>query len=264
MKQATLFTILFFIATLGISHAAIFEWHSGYFSGETYSYAENGAGESVASGPYYDTGPQYVEVASYAEVNSVIGESLGGGNSFQDMDFPNEMLFGATANTTVWSEDPAGRGTGYGKGQSLQFVQIIPEAGEHMGDPITLGHYWYGEVWMEGGTASITGNDSTGNYFGITSGTDWLWMEETITDEGIYDHEGSNIVHIGDIIGVHLGTTADINISGIIEGGFSDADSEIWLIVPKAPPVPIPGAVWLLGSGLLCVGLIRRRTKTDE
>ena len=60
------------------------------------------------------------------------------------------------------------------------------------------------------------------------------------------------------------GVTAELLANGKIEG--LNMDSGSWtldtLTIPEAAPVPIPGAVWLLGSGLVgLTGIRRKRSK---
>ncbi|HOD35359.1 MAG TPA: hypothetical protein PLR20_04580 [Syntrophales bacterium] len=51
------------------------------------------------------------------------------------------------------------------------------------------------------------------------------------------------------------------NLSLPADGNAIDNEGRAWVLVPDTTVIPIPGAVWLLGSGLLGLVAVRRRFK---
>ncbi len=105
----------------------------------------------------------------------------------------------------------------------------------------------------EGGSGStVTGNIT---YFNITAGTTTLTFASESASED--NHEFATLA--GTLIGAEA--IDCITISSFQTGGLEPYFMAISEIRLQGTPIPIPGAVWLLGTGLCGLVAIKRRFK---
>ena len=122
-------------------------------------------------------------------------------------------------------------------------LDLLGSFNEQNFEPVT------GLMALVGVTGVNTGNLGGGNYFDYTVGC---------IDE--LRREGWNYV-------ASLGSDPDPTITGRASFGWVPVDNNnsrhgAWLIDTESAPVPIPGAIWLLGSGL--IGLVGFRKKSKK
>ena len=145
------------------------------------------------------------------------------------------------------------------------------QTGDIMMHPANTAVYSAGQgsvTWTSNltGTVSISGNvwwgDSANQYQG--RGDSWyLYLNNTLLASGSVDYASgysrSNPYNFGTI-------TKSVNPNDVIKfEGTSEGSDVPWImgvnLTINATPVPIPGALWLLGPGLVGLAAMRRRFK---
>ncbi|MGD0829057.1 MAG: VPLPA-CTERM sorting domain-containing protein [Desulfobaccales bacterium] len=135
------------------------------------------------------------------------------------------------------------------------------------GTPVQVLYSWSASLLTgDGGSASFDGGFDplaiTVNDYPSSASPPHVWIHAPAT---IYSNDsltdaasGTFMAYIGDIIGINLGVGASVDISG--SGGFyAEANNTMNLGVQA---VPVPGAAWLLGSGLMGLAGLRRFRKS--
>jgi hypothetical protein len=274
-------------AMMGLSGAvtaAEFTYLGGGIHSQSDATAVNGAAVTDQPGVDVGWGMDFAESGQQASATGA-----GGGSVEIDVGgFGSLMLNGSSAMLdmsawgSAWSDDANGHAFGYGNANTVQpavtngvLLQIIPGQGEAMGQAVRVDWSW--AAWLDtttAGAASVTGaySDLGGdNRFGITLNdgnpasdppVNWVWNHEVIevsSGDGFDgDDNGFFMAHIGDIIGLHLGTDANMDLSGEGSDEAVDAFSTISLDVSA---VPLPAALPLFLSALGLMGFAGNKRK---
>jgi len=282
-ERIALFTSLFLIAlATGFTNVSSASWFLPYGVGE---YRTSAWAEVDGAGGYnydsdIDSGVDDVNSQATASVSDPNLEASGSGHGSY-WSGANEIVISIVAFAEGWSEDSTGDLTGHGDSNTVNpgvtngvFYEISPGTGENVGDPLYVNYTWMadvqvyaddGSVELNGGFVpnkdmAITLNDylTTGNP--SPGSVKWSHSEVEVSSGDWSDTDsGFFLAHIGDIIGIHLGVDADLSHSG--EGLELQAVGSQYMTL-ETSPVPIPSAVWLLGSGLIGIVGIRRKFKT--
>jgi len=156
---------------------------------------------------------------------------------------------------------------GSGANETLVVIDWNNTNGPYVSESHAFGYNWDGTATVQDALDAI---DSTGalevigsgfiNYLNYNDGTDnhsmqsptdyngWLWLGSTMDFGTTWTANGA-------------GTTSTYLGDGSIQGINSDGTNwtSATLTIPEAAPVPVPAAVWLLGTGLIGLIGIRRR-----
>lgn len=271
-----------------VSHAAYLQYLDGGLFSQSDAGA-SGAGQSSTPGPVSQWGADTAMSAQTAFVGlesspdvTADTDAHGFAMAFE----ANTMLdMSAWVGGTSRLED--GHAWGYSGVNTTRpavttglLLQILPGEGEATGMPVIVHWNWSANGYTDSSaTAYLNGGYGFGyeTPFGITlNGGDpaadppvgWVWRHDAIAlaDGNGFDNTSSGGVggtfaaSIGDIVGVHMGVNAFLDLSGDLgdneaaAGFFSALDLSV-------TPVPLPATVWLFGAALLGMGLLQRRTR---
>jgi hypothetical protein len=204
----------------------------------------------------------------YSVTNPLVSASVVSGGSWTD---------GSTATVTMSATASAHSETADGSGSAYSTAATVVPAfttniyfkitGGTDGTPVQVLYSWSASLLTgDGGSASFGGGFDplaiTVNDYPSSSSPPYAWSHANGSigsNDSLTDNDsGTFMAHIGDIIGINLGVGANVDFSGI--GDFyAEAYNNMNLEVQA---VPVPGAVWLLGSGLLGLGAWRRLRKS--
>ena len=261
--------VAFWILALSLSLALLgapaawayeFTFYGGGLWGQWDAYVNNG---TVSDGPQVFRYPGIYSVTAPFVVTATAGIA------------DNYTITGAKVNVSVssyvtgFSADPSNTiGNTYANDNTVQptvtggiYFQIT---GGTVGDQVQVLYKWAangstgtGTNGIIGGPLAITVNEY--NYPGGPGPSVWSHADINLSDGDSFtgSDNGSFTAYDGDIIGIYLSTNTYIDDLAVLppettEG--SNAYNSMELDV-----VPLPGAVWLLGSGL--VGLLGLRRK---
>lgn len=126
------------------------------------------------------------------------------------------------------------------------------------GDEVQINYFWQASISnYDGGpdTLSTLSGGSAPMFISLNGAN--VWHQDDPISVGtnsfpVFEENGSFSAQVGDIIGINLAAYANNDFSGEGDYLYSQAYNSLELEV-----VPLPPAVWLLGSGLL--GLLARR-----
>ena len=188
----------------------------------------------------------------------------------------NELSIHVEGNVSGMSDDVNGHMESYGGASMVQpgwtagiFFQITPEAGESVGDLVRIDLEWMGDLVTSEGTSGHLsggwGSDAIAITLNDCPSSDPLanvvWSRGRIdrSDGGeFYDGEYSFFMAaIGDVVGIHMDSGVELDWDGEGYELWAMASQDLNMEVNSA--VPIPGAFWLLGSGLFGLVAVRRR-----
>ena len=147
------------------------------------------------------------------------------------------------------------------------FFEISPSAGESVGTPVQVTLDF--DLLLSthnGGFAEVkNGDDGGSSYLSLNGSSIWEYAPVELAADDSFDDLVSYTfaAQVGDVLGVNMLTVAGISLGeGSVPGDArTEATSFLTLNVAAPSPVPIPGAVWLLGSGFLGLVGIRRKMK---
>ena len=250
-------------------------------------YIQSGDGENEIMGNWTDTSVGHSLSIAYGDY----------GNNKNHVDIRQT----ASASGSVWAgpystmthvliaDDGFGTWGAYADSTVVQAMQIEADNGESVGNPVTVTvssrYWWYADLssidpipmgWIQGiisGPAGTSGftvfrKDSNGNIL-ETYAHDPVTLYENASSPrvGIPLWDLTIDATVGDIIEVDSAIFSKIYLDGEREDGSEFdwqgyASLELHTGVDVASsPVPIPAAIWLLGSGLLGLVAIRRSDK---
>jgi hypothetical protein len=214
--------------------------------------------------------------------------ATGWGQAQYNIEYGNSLTMWLGAAAHGQPQSTSDSGSAYGNANTVApgytngiFFQLLPtpSTSEQNGDPVQVAFQWfYTYAVTGGGTAQLTGGyaDTLAITVGYLPGStdDYLskavWTHEkmvidydvSLTDGSFTD--GEFMAQIGDIIGIFLGVSAEMNFADAFNttNTYGSTNLQIQADTPSDPsPVPLPGAVWLLGSGLLGLVGMRRFKK---
>lgn len=147
------------------------------------------------------------------------------------------------------------------------FFEISPSAGESAGTPVqvTLDFELSLHATANGGFAEVkNGDDGGSSYLSLNGSTIWeyapviLGAGDSLDDLVSYTFAAQ----VGDVLGVNMLTVAGIYLGEGSAKGEAITEATSFFTLSVAPnPVPIPGAIWLFGSGFLGLVGVRRKMK---
>ncbi len=260
-----------------VSAATFSYYESGLFS-QSGAMVSNGSGTDDP-GPDSSWSHEYVESFQDAETPDQVVYADGAGSGTAELN--DQSLYisvdGSVDAMTLFGI--SGHMESYGGASTVQagvttgiYFQLDPEAGENIGDPVRIDFDWTGELSTSLGTTAHIDGGFAGDTIAITlndypapSSFDpakavWTRQGNNAADgaSGSWEDGGFFMAAIGDIIGIHMGAGADLNLDGEAYEIWARGSQELQL---TASSVPIPSVVWLLGSGLLGLAAVRRRKK---
>ena len=254
--------------------AATFSYYASSLFSQSGAYA-SGAGGSYDPGPNADWDTTHVQSDQNAIISNPYVQTEG--SSAGDVTSnDSDLVIHVDGSVSGMSDDLTGHMEAYGGTSTVQaavttgiYFQLDPEAGENIGDPVRIDFYWMGDLGTSTGTSAHIDGGFAGDTIAITlndypaptsfdpAKAVWTQQGNSAADgagDDFWDDEGFFMAAIGDVIGIHMGAETDLNLDG---SGFAWSEASQTLEM-TASPVPIPGAVWLLGSGLLGLFAVRR------
>ena len=280
--------ILIFMLSLATAPATVSAANFSYYASSLFS--QSGAmvsntSETVDPGPVSDW--SHEEVNSSQEAETQDGNINAYGSGFGVVEMYNsgcELQVTMEGNANGNSTDSDGHLEGYGGTSTVQsgvttgiYFELVAGPNEQIGDPVQIDFQWTGDAEASDGTSAKISGGFAGDTIAITLNdypalttfdlTKAVWTMDGVSVENGNGYQnmddGSFTAAIGDIVGIHMGVYADVNWDGEGYEMWAMANQNLSMIVTEAPPVPIPGAVWLLGSGLFGLAAIRRKKKSS-
>ena len=146
------------------------------------------------------------------------------------------------------------------------FFEISPSAGESTGTPVEVAlNFNLSLSTAKGGFAEVkNGDDGGSSYLSLNGSSIWQYAPVVLGADDSFDDVVSYTfaAQVGDVLGVNMLTVAGISLMEGAAKGEALTGATSFLTLSVTPnPVPIPGAVWLLGSGFLGLAGIRRKFK---
>lgn len=199
--------------------------------------------------------------------------ALAGGDGYVETDADDADLRVELSGWALANSSATGKSIAYGNAKTVQqnyteglFFEVTAQGDESSGDAVDIHYAWTAfansssEGWgiLSGGSYTNEQGVTTQNPMAITLNGDDVWSQAVIDGYSVEVDESDTGVfraEIGDIIGIHLLAGAFASVEGL---GFEDADvmQEMALTVAS---VPIPAALWLFGSALVGLGVIKHR-----
>ena len=202
----------------------------------------------------------------YSVNDPLVSATVGSGGSWTDGSMATVTM---SATASAHSETDDGSGSAYSTAATVVpafttniYFQIT---GGTTGTPVLVTYSWSASLLTkDGGSAGFSGGFDplaiSVNDYPSSSSPTYVWSHANGSigsNDSLTDNDsGTFMAYIGDIIGINLGVGANVDFSGT--GDFyAESNNNMTLEVQA---VPIPAAVWLLGSGLMgLVGLRRFR-----
>jgi len=274
MKKGMLviFVVLFTISVAYTAFGATFTYYSNTLFSKSDAEVSNGSetddpGLSSMWNSYEveskrDATISNGDISAYGDGHGIVGSSK------------NTLSIYMEDNVSGMSNDANGHIEAYGSVSTIEyttpgiFFQITPEDGENNGDPVQITLTWRGDLTTSEGTWGHLSGGEGGDAIAITLNDcpssnpleNVAWSHERINRSNGNEFHNSDYGHfmavIGDIVGIHMDSTVRLDWNG--EGHEMGASASQGLDM-EVNAVPIPGAIWLLGSGLFGLVAVRRR-----
>ncbi len=277
--------VLFFaLAIAQTLSAATFTYYASSLFSQSGAYASyyepDGTLHEDAPGSVVSWDTEYVESEQSAEVadNDFVATASGQGFGSAEV-YENALEIDLSGSVSGSSMLYSSHIQSYGGASTVQaaystgiFFEITPDPGENTGDPVQVNFYWMGEAWASSGTSAKLDGGFAGDTIAITlndcpapesfdpAKAVWTYDGITLEDGGEFDDEayGYFSAVIGDIIGIHMDASAELYWYNEV---YEDLEAEAYQSLSlEVNPVPVPGALWLLGSGLCGLWAIKRRS----
>ena len=189
---------------------------------------------------------------------------------FNNVDSQGLSLAGTIEVQTTADDDFIGFVLGYddndlfGTNATTDYILVDWKQGQQVGQPPGMRM-----SRVTGGPIAANGTDTSGDAWTHTGNVNVLATAATLGDIGWADHTEYlfEIIFTASNIRVSVDGVEQFNVNGTFENGsfgfynFSQQNVRYAGITEDiAPPVPVPAAIWLFGSGLIgLVGVARRK-----
>ena len=261
------FPVLLITASLillftSMAQAAIFTYYGGGF---------NSTSDAIAITQYFthdpiavsNAGPLSASTSVLANFPYVTTYGSGSGES-------NSTENNLEISLTGYAYGNGYTGSAYGNANTSDLLfRLDPSTGEQPGNLVLVSFEWnavsypyyVNGQYYAGGSSSISGGSTDTMFLSLNSNAKWSHEKISVDGATILNETDSGwfYAHIGDIIGINLGVESRIDAS---QAQFRAHTGNNSMTLTSEYVVPLPGAIWLLGSGLIgLVGVGRRKLK---
>jgi hypothetical protein len=258
------------------SQAAYFSYYGGYFEASTESTASV-LGVNYPTKSDSQTGLTYtgavsssLVLPSWTDYQIVTGNTVSYGATYFFV--PNSEVYfqikidGAYAATDSSASLSSSSHCRSDDGSNAFYLQLTPSAGENLGDPVYVNFTWTGwAAMMTGWTGHLTGSTAsedirlTLNDYTGSGSVLWSHLPVTVNSGETFSQTATDVflLHVGDILGIHLGGGADADVSGYHYDPLT-GNLKHRLDLEARTFAPLPPSLVLFGSGMACLGFLNR------